>query len=611
MIFVLLNNATAQNNGQFKNRLDPNPALAPFYHGVASGDPLSDRVILWTRVTTEEVGDIEINWEIATDTTFTEIVNSGTTTTNVTKDFTVKVDADGLAANTWYYYRFEALGETSIIGRTKTTPDGPASNIRIAVVSCSNYEAGYFNAYQQIAERNDVDAVVHLGDYIYEYGNGQYGDTRLHLPETEILSIDDYRIRHSHYKLDPNLRFIHQQFPFITTWDDHESANDAWFGGAQNHSDESEGNWFDRKSVAIQAYFEWMPLRQPDPSDDERIYRSFSYGDLADIIVLDTRLEGREQQTDTGADPIVNDSSRTLLGSEQFSWLTQQLSNSTAQWKIIAQQVMMAPLGLGTGFGLNPDQWDGYIAERTRLYDHIIDNEIENVVVLTGDIHSSWASNLPYDPLTYNNETGEGSVAVEFVTTSVTSPGFPVPLDTEVIKTLNPHIQYVDLMQKGFYILDLNTERSQADWYYVPTVIEPNYNSSFNAAYFVNTGERLLNENTEASVSANPQQPLAPVVDTEIVGIADAPKSTLLLGSYPNPFINEFWVQYYNYKAQKNTLNLFNIQGQLVYSQSIETQTEGLHYQHIMVPAGLSKGTYIIEIINESSAVRLQTIKAQ
>ncbi|MGB1206252.1 MAG: alkaline phosphatase D family protein [Chitinophagales bacterium] len=493
--------------------------LAPFYHGIASGDPLADRVMLWTRVTPEvpNTESIEVQWQIATDTLFEDIVNYGTVYTNGSKDFTVKVDADNLEAYAFYYYRFYALGKYSLIGRTKTAPNTASDNLRFAVVSCSNYEAGYFNAYRNIADQNNVDAVIHLGDYIYEYGNGQYGDTRLHEPANEIVGLGDYRTRHAHYKLDPDLRFIHQNFPFITTWDDHESANNSWSGGAANHDVDTEGDWNDRKTASIRAYHEWMPLRQPDINDNERIYRKFNYGNLADIFVLDTRLEARSVQAGSTFADNIDDPERTLIGMEQMEWLTNELSTSTAQWKVIAQQVMIAPLQVA-GVQINVDQWNGYPAERARLLDYIWNNNIENVVVLTGDIHTAWGNDIPYS--NYDSDTGDGSVAVEFVTTSVTSPGFPFPVGQNIIRLLNSHVKYVNLTEHGFFVLDLTAEKAEADWYIVPTLDEPSTGSTFVQAQYVNAGERHLNEATVPApypldmpslAPANPPEPIVKV----------------------------------------------------------------------------------------------------
>lgn len=496
---------------------DPN--LIPFYHGVASGDPMADRVILWTRVTPEQLDEVvEVQWQIATDTSFDHIVNRGTVFTDSTSDFTLKVDVLGLSPNTLYFYRFWALGKYSLIGRTKTAPTAMVDQLRFAVVSCSNYANGLYNAYQQVTEKNNVDAVIHLGDYIYEHGGGGVRD---HVPNREIITLPDYRQRHASYKEDIDLRQLHQQFAFIATWDDHETANDSWAGGAQNHND-GEGDWFDRKAVGIQAYFEWMPIRLPDAMDEERIYRKLSYGNLADIFVLDTRLEGREEQDGTTN----NDPNRTILGQTQFNWLTNGMSNSTAQWKIVAQQVMMAPLGIG-GFGVNEDQWDGYPAERQALYDHVLNNNIDNMVVITGDIHTSWANDLPLS--NYNPFTGANSAGVEFVTPSITSENGGIPFGTNAIRLANPHVKFVDIDSHGFFMLDLDAQKAQADWFFVPTIDEVNHSCSWESSHFVNTGERNLNE-ANAPIVVDEVLPLAPL--TPPAPLVKVKIKVLLEGAY-------------------------------------------------------------------------------
>jgi len=253
-----------------------NTELKPFYHGVASGDPLPDAIVIWTRVTPEEeLPIIEVKWEISTDKAFGNIIQSGLFTTDPERDYTVKIDVSGLDSGYQYYYRFQALGSTSITGKTKTASQD-AAELNLAVVSCSNYEWGYFNAYGDIARQSDLDAVVHLGDYIYEYGPGKYGDTtigRFNLPAKEIITLPDYRTRYSLYRLDEDLRNAHSSHPFINIWDDHEIANDSYQDGAQNHQ-EDEGSYEDRKAAAVKAYYEWLPIRE-----NGELYRSFQYGD--------------------------------------------------------------------------------------------------------------------------------------------------------------------------------------------------------------------------------------------------------------------------------------------------------------------------------------------
>ncbi len=424
-------------------------SLKPFYHGVASGDPLAHQVIIWTRVTPDDqttATDIAVKWMIATDTKMTQIVQEGEFMTHADRDYTVKIDVTGLNEGTTYYYQFEALGKKSSIGRTKTTPTN-TNHVKFAVVSCQNYEGGYFNAYAGIAAQNDLDAVIHLGDYIYEYGKGVYGADsieRTHIPDAEILNLADYRTRYSLYRLDPNLRRTHQQHPFIAIWDDHETANDSYKDGAENHND-GEGNWETRKNIAKKVYAEWMPIR----GEANSIYRTIQYGNLLDLVMIDTRIEGREQQINDVTNPALYAPDRTLLGQTQKNWFLEQLQNSQAKWKIIGNQIIFsefhvgwASLGapsLGTPEQLEStflDIWDGYPAERDIIIDYLTDNQINNVVWLTGDFHCAFAFDVAKRPSAfssetpnYNPETGAGAVAVEFATPSISSANFNENLD--------------------------------------------------------------------------------------------------------------------------------------------------------------------------------------
>ncbi len=479
---------------QYQQRSVLDPALEPFYHGVASGDPTASAVIIWTKVTdSSNPASIEVAWEVATDIGFCNVVQSGLVSTDALQAYTVKVDVTGLNADAIYFYRFHALGKYSIVGRTKTAPVGAVANARFAVVSCAEYENGYYNVYKEIANRNDIDAVIHLGDYIYEYENGGLaGIVRPAEPPTEILSLSDYRTRHSHYKLDEDLRRMHQLYPMMAVWDDHEVANDGWFGGAQNH-DAGEGDWFDRKSVGIQAYNEWMPLRQPDPSDDQRIYRSFNYGDLLDLVMLDTRYEEREEQPSSIFDSDYDDPNYTLLGQTQYNWLVNELGTSTAKWKVLGQQVMMAPLEV-FGQPFNLDQWDGYPAERENLLNYVANNNIDNLVVLTGDIHTAWANDLPLSG--YDDNTGANSAGVEFVTSSVTSPNFPFPIGENIIKLANDHMKHVSLTDHGFMVLDLDHNRAHNEFYKVSTISNQSGTANMDVAYQTLDGDNHLSTAT-------------------------------------------------------------------------------------------------------------------
>jgi alkaline phosphatase D len=519
-------------------------SLKPFYHGVASGDPLADRVIIWTKITpATPAKTIKGQWQMATDPAMKNLVKTGKFNTNAAKNYTVKIDVLGLQAGTTYYYQFMALGAKSLVGRTQTAPNQACEHLRFAVVSCSNYEAGYFNAYAKIAQRHDLDAVIHLGDYIYEYGQGGYADSTLKdqrkvQPKHEILSLEDYRTRYSIYRLDKDLRSVHQQHPFIVVWDDHETANDSYKGGAENHSD-SEGSWANRHAIARQVYAEWLPIR----GEAQSIYRKINYGNLADLILLDTRLEGREKQIKDIKDTQLYAENRTILGVNQREWFLKELKSSQAQWKIVGNQVIFAEFNIGWAAAAIPgytaeqlesrflDIWDGYPAERTKIIDFLKTNQINNVVFLTGDFHTTFAFDIAQRPTVWSEkgkqpdylpETGVGSVAVEFVSPSITSGNFGEQLGEMRAKMLeyqmnkplpnginpNPHMKYADLTRHGYYILDLTKQKAQADWYFVDTIKQVSDNEVFTEAWFTNDKDNHLQKS--ATPSANKKQSKVP-----------------------------------------------------------------------------------------------------
>jgi alkaline phosphatase D len=472
-----------------------------FRHGVASGDPLRDRVILWTRVTVDDDEPVTVRWAIATDEDLDDVVASGTADATAARDHTVHVDATGLDAATTYYYRFEVGGARSVVGRTRTLPAGELDNVRLAIVSCSNYAAGYFTVYGHIAERRDIDCVVHLGDYIYEYERGRFdvpAAGRPHDPAHEIVTLADYRTRYASYRRDPDLQALHQWHPMIALWDDHEFADNASDEGALNHN-RGEGDWYVRKESARRAYLEWLPVRAPD---SRRIYRSFAFGDLLDLVVLDTRHAGRARPPRAAAVGLGGD--RPLLGTEQEEWLQDRLDESRdrgAPWRVLAQQVMVGQLRLG-GVVVNVDQWDGYPEERARLLEAIGDHG--DVVIVTGDIHTSWANDIaadPFDADAYDPTTGAGAVAVEFVAPSVTALALPELLDRvdDGLGGRLPHVRWVDLVHHGYVLLDVDRERVQGDWYHVDFVDNAGAAESFAKGFATKHGDPHLEEVQAAS----------------------------------------------------------------------------------------------------------------
>jgi alkaline phosphatase D len=508
-----------------------------FQHGVASGDPLSDRVILWTRVTPPSPNAVaNVRYVVARDPALTQVVLSGQTKTNALRDFTVKVDAIGLQPGTTYYYRFFTEGETSPTGRTRTLPSGSTQRMRMAVVSCSNHAYGLFNAYKRVAERADLDLVVHLGDYLYEYAPNVYGNLRTPEPPNEIVTLTDYRLRHAQYKRDVDAQAAHRQHPFVCIWDDHEITNDSWNGGAENHQPATEGSWAERVNVGLQAYYEWMPIRVPNAAEKRRNQRSFTYGDLLELVMLEERLSARSQQLPATI-PVPGfgngfvqagafaDPTRTLLGAEQEAWLASRLRGTPALWKFVGQGVMFAqlkaqgaPLAAGGGVFLNSDQWDGYQPARDRVYNVIKgDREfppVNNVVVLTGDIHSSWAADLSQDPNNpnvatggYNPATGEGSRAVEFVGTSVSSPGIDSDTTGTIANTLraiNPHFKYINLHRRGYMLLDVTPQRVVCEYWFVDTVASPSNIETFATAFEVQAGTNRLQPSAQTTPRASP-----------------------------------------------------------------------------------------------------------
>jgi alkaline phosphatase D len=478
-----------------------------FVHGVASGDPLPDGVLLWTRVTptpdaTPGSGlgaPAEVSWEVAEDRSFTRVVASGRVTATAGADHTVKADVRGLRPATEYHYRFSAGGVLSPAGRTRTAPaEGAAADrVRFGVVSCSHYESGFFSAYRHLAARADLDAVLHLGDYIYEYGRGEYplkdGVVREMRPVHETLTLADYRQRHAHYKSDPDLRALHAAHPVIAIWDDHEIANDTWSGGAENHTPGAEGDWAARARAARRAYFEWMPVR---PSVEGTVYRRLRFGGLADLHLLDLR-SFRDRQAGIG-DGGVDDPDRTITGRAQLDWLKSSLASSGARWHLVGTSVMIAPMAFGSvpahllgplaellgipreGLAVNVDQWDGYTDDRRELLTHLRDRGIGNTVFLTGDIHMAFANDVPLRAATYPLER---PVATEFVVTSVTSDNIDdilrVPPHTvssiaeTAVRAANRHTKWVDMDSHGYGVLDVDAERTQMDYYALSDKTDP------------------------------------------------------------------------------------------------------------------------------------------
>lgn len=437
--------------------------LVPFYHGIASGDPLEDGVIIWTKVTPPYHQSVNVLWKVSDKPDMSNTLFDGQQFTDSLSNYTLKIDVRGLSPGVTYYYQFEALGKKSPVGRTKTLPNGDADSVVLAVASCSNVEWGYFNAYRNLADK-EVDAVIHLGDYIYEYGTSTYGDTtigRINDPLHEIITLEDYRTRYSQYRLDKDLQAVHQAHPFICIWDDHEVSNNSYTLGAENHQ-ESEGDYQLRKEIAKKVYYEWIPIRE---NESKKHYRSFQFGNLARLIMLDERLEGRTAPPENYES--INMDSK-MLGQEQFDWLSKELSTNNQKWKIIGNQVIFSNLDVSAVYPeskVNLDAWDGFPSEKKEIIHLLSKKDVENVVFVTGDTHCSWAFEV--------EDENKKSVAVEIGTPSITSANYDeyagkdtVIMTEQLFLKDNPHLKYVDLWNHGYTIISLNKDKGMTEWYY-------------------------------------------------------------------------------------------------------------------------------------------------
>ena len=484
-LFILIQTGTSGiSQDIFCPEIDSMAQLSKSYFpfGVASGDPKENSVVIWTALFETSNAVETVQWEISADTNFTKILKRGSVSPESSKGYSIKNTVTGLPSGMKLFYRFLYKKQYSPIGRTKTAAQ-EAQVLRLAMVSCSSYELGYYNAYRLLSREKDLDAIIHLGDYIYEYQPGKYQQkklTRDHIPAKEIISLNDYRSRYAQYRLDPDLAELHRLYPFITIWDDHEIANDTYVEGAKNHQPEADGDWKTRKQVARQVYFEWLPV---EDNPEKSIIRKFKYGNLAELFMLDGRLEGRSKQAENTSDPIVLDSSRTMLGAQQSKWLIDGVNSSTAKWKIIGNQVIFSPYNYPEQLKSYPksmDVWDGYPVERNKIMQAWKAAGSKNIVILTGDVHVSMGFNLQSSP-----NDSSGSIGAEWVTPSVTSSNYDEYNNAEEVTAtekmfkengLNPHLNFLDLSNHGYVLLTFNSKEASANWKFVETVLKKSDN---------------------------------------------------------------------------------------------------------------------------------------
>ncbi|HHC6618800.1 TPA: alkaline phosphatase [Vibrio parahaemolyticus] len=543
--FMKVVSSTAVATGLIGCGSDDNESVAvSFEHGVASGDPTQTQVIIWTRLTTA-ASYVDVSWQVASDMEFSNVVQSGVFTTDTGRDFTVKVDVQNLNANSQYYYRFMVGEMMSEVGQTQTLPEDGVEKASMAVVSCANYPAGYFHVYREILnqhEQSPFDVVLHLGDYIYEYGAGGYASEdaaalgREPSKGTECITLDDYRKRYAQYRQDADLQALHAKLPMIAVWDDHELANDTWKNGAENHQDD-EGRFIDRRAAAAAAWTEWLPVRE-NTFSNMLIYRQFSFGNLVNLMMLDTRLVGRDKPLDYfslsaptmeaigGLVAQSRSADRELLGTEQLAWLMNEFNTHDAKWNVLGQQVLMSRMELPssvmtamfqlftsteekkteallavntaiTGYLADPsadpislpynlDAWDGYYVEREKVY-QLAKASSGNFVCLAGDTHNAWASEL--------KDVSNNPIGVEFATSSVSSPGLEeyLALDPVAIAQMEytlPHLvselKWADIKQRGFMRVTFTADAAQSTWYLVSTIKDKKYQVTTKSASTTN-----------------------------------------------------------------------------------------------------------------------------
>ncbi len=463
----------------------------PFQLGVASGDPLPNGVLIWTRLAPEPLAEdgrggmpdrtIQVRWEVASDEGFREVVKRGVELARPRVAPSVHVPVKGLEPAREYFYRFKAGIEVSPVGRTKTAPEPGAtvSGLAFAFASCQQYEHGYYTAYGHMADE-DLDLVVHLGDYIYEYGKNEYvapgGNVREHVPTTEITTLADYRRRHAQYRKDEDLRRAHAAFPWIFTWDDHEVENNYADEISEDDTepDQDPEVFLARRAAAYQAYYEHMPLRQSSVprGPNTRVYRRLTYGDLAEFNVLDTRQYRTDQPCGDAFPGDCEerfDRDQTITGEAQERWLLDGLAASGSRWNVLAQQIFLAQIDLvrGPEEGFYVDGWDGYVASRDRLLDYLYRRRVSNPVVITGDWHANWLCDLK----TNFDDPDSPTVGTEFVGTSISSTDYPQPRPVygRVVLQENPHIRYFN-NERGYVRCSLTQDEWRTDYRVVPYI---------------------------------------------------------------------------------------------------------------------------------------------
>lgn len=549
---------------------------APFYYGVASGDPLSDRIIIWTKITPENSGvsELTVEWEMATDTSFLLIAQTGSSTVNAETDWTVKTDVEGLMPNTVYYYRFMLPdGSVSTTGRTKTSGIGNVPHLRLGVASCSSVFSGFFNAYRQIAEEPVLDAFIHLGDYIYDFVDPE---EQIRVPQPypqNPINLAQWRERHAYYLLDPDLRAARCQHPWIAIWDNHDIEQSDW----------------EDITGSKRAFWEYLPIRSPDTANVNLIYRSFKFGDLLHLMMLDVLLHRNESEISPGVP--------SMLGNTQYNWLEEELTGSEQVRRVIGSSKMVGtwslvglpPLGFGDGDVADLNTWDGFPEERLRVLQLLNDLNLSDNLFLSGDSHISMMMDLPYNPLdslTYDKSTGQGSVAIEMLPTSISRGNFDesgipptlINIISNLFRNLNPHELYNELTQHGYGFVDITADSLVAEIRHFPILTQSN-------TYTVGTRMVSLNgQNHWDRESA---------LSTTFPTVYASNEFTI----FPNPAQNKVIVKFQTKPLSNEYLTLTNLEGKTI--KIITTNDTGNNNQLTIDLNSLEKGYYIISYRNK------------
>lgn len=603
--------------------------LAPFYHGVASGDPLPNAVIIWTRITPNNTSNqaIKLTYTIAIDTAFNNIVQQGSVFADPLNDFTAKVDVQNLEPNTYYYYVFTAPdGRNSLIGRTKTAPVGDYPHFRAAALSCTSIYSGFFNGYARIAERNDLDVVIHMGDYIYDFVDGN-GNNRVPDPFPETpKDLQTWRDRHDYYELDEDLIKARQQHPFVVIWDNHD---------VDDYDDNA-----DSYKAANRAFLEWLPVRlkQERLMDTLLIYQNLKFGNLVDVLMLDCYsytddVVGSNAMNFNNDD--IDDENRTYLGEKQRKWLFNELDNSNATWRVFGSQKMMAPWCLGcfpdisgevdfpvfndNGNVFNVRAWDGYPAERRRLFNKLREKGNNNLT-LSGDAHLAFYADLtedPFNPLEYNPITGGNSVGVELLPSSLSRENFDEILAAEgggapgpefyaaaeflanASLIANVHHRYSNFSDHGYALVDIKPDRIVGE-FWVSEKIEVSNEETMMRSHTCNSGSGKwsvlpnLTASEGKDFQAEPAPKNPPLAQT--VGIKNIGVNEIEANLYPNPTrsgINVKLSKTYKYLS----IELLDVRSVILQKEELKNT----NITYFKFNENLSNGTYFIRIKTEDS----------